>query len=212
MSYREYQEEVLEYARFLSHRGFFGTISGTGGNVSRRVDGEEFVVVTPSGRNYHQANPEEMCLVDFQGCVLEGAPRPSMETGMHLAVYRQRPEAGAVIHTHQDFASVFSVLHLPVPLLFDEARLGLKKQVEVIPYAPSGSRKLEQKVAESLSGGATCYLLQNHGALCVGEDLPQAFYRAELLEKCARVYYYALCTGREITFLPEDSSDAYSGG
>lgn len=201
MSFKKFQEEVLEYSRLLSSRGFFGTFSGTGGNVSRRLDKEEMVAVTPSSKNYHYISFDDISLVDFQGNLVKGTSKPSIETGMHLAVYRNRPEMGAVIHTHQDFASIFSIINQPVPLLFDEAVCGLKEQVEVVSYAVSGSKELVQNVVNRLDNGGTCYLLKNHGALALGEDLEQAFYRVELLEKCARVYYYALCTGREISTL-----------
>jgi len=203
LSYLEQKQEVLKYSQKLSRDGFFGTQTGTGGNVSLRVSGEGPIAVTPSGKNYHQIGAEEICLVDLEGKVVTGPFSPSVETGIHLAIYRHRPEVGAVIHTHQDFASVLSIINHPLPLLFDEAVHGLLHPVEIVPYAPSGSRELENHVKKRLNNEATCYLLQNHGALCLGDDLAQAFYRAELLEKCARVYYYALCTGQTITYFQD---------
>ena len=209
MLHEVYRREVLNYSRLLSRHGFFGTQSGAGGNVSCKIKEESVVAITPSGKNYHRIETEDVCLTDLDGNVIEGAHQPSVEAGMHLTVYKNRPEIGAVMHTHPDFASALSIIACKIPLLFDEAVHGLLQPVELVPYELSGSYELEQQVASRLQNGGACYLLQNHGALSLGANLEQAFYRAELLEKCARVYYYALCTGREITRLErrEDESE-----
>jgi ribulose-5-phosphate 4-epimerase/fuculose-1-phosphate aldolase len=148
---------------------------------------------------------DDICVVDFDlKPVEDNGLKPSMETGMHVAVYRNRKDVGAVVHTHQIFASVFALINEPIPALFDEVAGSIGPLVEVVPYGLSGSPALIDNVTGKLGNRGNCYILQNHGALSLGSDLDRAKRNAELLEKCARVYYYALSTGREVTLLPEN--------
>lgn len=208
MQHEHCRREILRYARRLSRRGYFGTSTGTGGNVSVRVPGEALVAITPSGKYYGGLSPEDICIVDYSGSLIGGILAPSMETGLHLAVYQNRPDAGAVIHTHQICASVFAVLNQPIPALFDEAVYHLGSVVEVVPYAVSGSSQLARNVAVKLANGCSCYLLQNHGALVVEADLEKAYHNVELLEKCAQVYCHALSAGKEISTVPPEAVEA----
>ncbi len=201
--YRRYQEKVLAYSQKLSAEGYFGPASGTGGNVSVLVEGEETIAVTPSGKVYSQLTPEDICVVRFDGSTVLGEHAPSIETRMHLAVYRNRPDVNAVIHSHQPYASVFALINRPIPALFDEVVLKIGPVVEVIPYAISGSSELEENVASRLENRCNCYIIQNHGAIALGTSLEAAFNHAALLEKVAQAYYRALTTGQEITTLPE---------
>ncbi|MFZ5633518.1 MAG: class II aldolase/adducin family protein [Bacillota bacterium] len=204
--YGKYKEKVIKYAQLMLAGGY---TAGTGGNVSVLIEGEDAVAVTPSDRDYMELAPEDICVVNFDGAPLEGKLKPSIETGMHIAVYRNRPDVNAVIHTHQVFASVFALLNRPVPALFDEAVANMGDVVEVIPYALSGSPELAANVAGKLANRCNCYIIQNHGALCLGVSIEKAFRNVELLEKCARVYYCALAAGGEITTLPQSAVDHF---
>jgi ribulose-5-phosphate 4-epimerase/fuculose-1-phosphate aldolase len=200
--YDEQRKQVYDCIMDLVRRGY---VEGTGGNVSLLVEGEETVVVTPSQREYLTMSADDICVVDFDlKPVEDNGLKPSMETGMHIAVYRNRKDVGAVVHTHQIFASVFALINEPIPALFDEVAGSIGPLVEVVPYGLSGSPALIENVTGKLGNRGNCYILQNHGALALGSDLDRAKRNAELLEKCARVYYYALSTGREVTLLPEN--------
>ena len=141
--------------------------------------------------------------MDFDLARIEGERKPSIETPMHVATYKVRADVSAIIHTHQTFASALSVLNQPIPPLFDEVTLAIGKTVEVVPYALSGSRELHDNVARKLANRCHCYLIQNHGALCVGTDFDETFTFVELLEKSATIYMQALATGKPVTILPD---------
>jgi ribulose-5-phosphate 4-epimerase/fuculose-1-phosphate aldolase len=201
--YRRYQEEVLAISQKLSANGYFGPASGTGGNVSVRVDGEQVIAMTPSGKVYSELTPTDICVVRFDGSMCEGEFSPSVETRMHLAVYLNRPDVNAVVHTHQPFASIFALINQPIPALFDEVVIKIGPVVEIIPYAVSGSTDLEENVASRLENRCNCYIIQNHGAISLGISLEAAYNNAGLLEKVAQEYYHALATGKEITTIPD---------
>ncbi|HDP79699.1 MAG TPA: class II aldolase/adducin family protein [Spirochaetes bacterium] len=201
--YYDYQKEVLNWSLWLSENGFFGTKLGTGGNVSMRIPGEEAAAMTPSSRKYSELTAADICIVDFEGKVLEGELKPTVEQGMHLAVYKNREKVNAVAHTHQTYASLLSVIGTSIPALFDEVAFDIGDIVEVVPYALSGSVELAANVAAKLGNNCNCYLIQNHGALNLGSSIEKACLHAEMLEKICMVYYHALVSGKEISVLPE---------
>jgi ribulose-5-phosphate 4-epimerase/fuculose-1-phosphate aldolase len=203
--YTPYKEKIIECARWLSINGFFGSLRGTGGNVSMRVEDEEAFVITPSTLPYDRLTPDEMCVLDFNRKRIDGKREPSLESGLHLKAYQCRPEIKAVIHTHQTRASVFAVLNRPIPPLFDEVTLHIGPLVEVVPYAFSGSPELIANLGDKLDNGCQCYLLQNHGALTLGSTLEEAWINVELLEKIAEIYLAALSAGGKPTLLPEET-------
>jgi ribulose-5-phosphate 4-epimerase/fuculose-1-phosphate aldolase len=190
----ELRKSIIQVTQALSARGFFGTEFGTAGNVSARFGKEELVGVTPSSLAYRDLKPEDICIIDFDQNLVSGDRVPSLEASMHLSVYRNRPEVGAVLHTHQHYASVLSVINDPIV---------------VVPYGMSGSAELMAHVTAALGNGCNGYILQNHGALCLGQTLKEAVTNAELLEKTAKVYYHALCTGKEIGLLPREILDLF---
>jgi ribulose-5-phosphate 4-epimerase/fuculose-1-phosphate aldolase len=201
--YDDEKSKVLAAARWLSENGYFGGKLGSGGNVSVRDPGDGRIVITPSGLPYRAMGAADICVIDADRTQIEGNRPPSMEAGMHIAIYQGRPAVGAVVHTHSVFASVFALINRPIPPLLDEITCEIGPRVKIIPYAISGSPELAHNVAAALDDVNACYIIQNHGALSLGRDLEKALRNAELLEKIAQVYYHALGTGAEITTLPD---------
>lgn len=202
-SYDQYKKEVLETSLWLSDHGYFGSLRGTGGNVSVRINDKDLMAVTPSSVKYHETTPADICIVDLSGTVVEGSRAPSVEAGMHAVVYRERPDVNAIVHTHQIYGSVFALLNQPIPALFDEVSFTLGESVEVAPYALSGSAELAANVSGKLKNNANAYIIQNHGIIALGKNMDKAVLAAELLEKVAHIYYLALSTGKLITTLPD---------
>lgn len=179
-----------------------GILMTTGGNLSTRTsDGDNFAI-TPSSTDYTKMKPEDICICDFNGEQLEGRLRPSVESGMHAAIYQVRPDVQAIIHTHQIYSSTLALIGKDIPALFDEQVRFLGRIVKVIPYAPSGTRMLKNKISRNVRDNANAYLMKNHGALVFGSDMERAVLNVKLLEKCAITYLLALSTGEKITKIP----------
>ena len=207
--YDSVRYEVLDSSRWLAEHGYLGQLS-SGGNTSMRVPGEKIVAITPSGKPYFLLDLNDICVIDFDHKPIEGSLSPSIEAGMHIGVYKNRPDVNAVIHTHQPFASALTIINKPIPALFDEITVEIGHKVDIIPYAFSGSSKLVNNVIGKLGNNCHCYLIQNHGALCLGADMQRAMKNSELLENVAQIYYCALATGEEIHELPPDAIDYFA--
>jgi len=203
--YLEYRKDIIACCRWLCRHGFFGSLLSAGGNVSVRIADVDAMAITPSGKPYLDLVPADICVVDSDLKPIAGDLNPSIETGLHAGIYQCRPDVGAVVHTHQPYASIFALINQPIPALFDEISLAIGATVDVIPYAFSGSTELVDHTRQAVRNGCQCFIMQNHGALSLGNTLTDAWKNAELLEKCAHAYHQALCTGKAVSTLPSST-------
>lgn len=198
-AYDSYKQQVVDAAQNLTRKGF---LMATGGNLSVRILGQKLFAITPSNYDYMKMTPEDICILDFELNQVEGALKPSVESAMHGAIYQARPDVNAVAHTHQVYASALSLIKSPIPTLFDEQARFLGRTVEIIPYAPSGTGFLRDVVAKHVKSHNNAFLMQNHGALCLGHDLERASHNVEILEKCSLAYLLALCAEKPVSKVP----------
>ena len=136
----------------------------------------------------------------LDGTVVGGHRVPSIENGLHRAVYAVRPDVNAIVHTHPIFSTVFSAMGENIPLIIDEAAQALGDEVRTAPYALPGTDELAQNCAAALGEKANACLLQSHGAVCVGRDMKSAFKTARVLEMTAEIYYRIRSVGGK--FIP----------
>ncbi len=197
--YDAYKCQIVEACQKLVEKGY---LMATGGNVSMRVAGQKAFALTPSNYDYLKMTADDVCILDFNRNVLEGKRKPSVEGGLHLAVYATRNDVNAVVHTHQVYASALALINAPIPALFDEQVRFLGRAVEIIPYAPSGTSFLKGNIAKAVKNNHNAYILQNHGALCLGTDMERAMHNVEILEKCSLAYLLALCADKPVTRIP----------
>jgi L-ribulose-5-phosphate 4-epimerase len=146
--------------------------------------------------------PDDVCVLDFDLKALEGKRKPSMESAMHAAVYLTRGDVNAVIHTHQVYASALALMRTSIPALFDEQVRFLGRSVELIAYAPSGTGMLKNSIIRHIKNRNNAFLMQNHGALCFGQELERAVHNVEILEKCALAYLLTLMAGKKADRIP----------
>ncbi len=197
--YETIRQQVIDYSCKLAREGY---LKGTGGNVSIRIPGTDSLAITPSNQDYFSITANDICVYSFEKEQIQGAMKPSIEMGFHIAVYQSRPDVGCVMHTHQDFASALSVVNKPLPALFDEQVRFLGRSVELIPYAPSGTGLLVSQVRKAVRSNHNAYILRNHGVLCLGPTPERAYHNVLLLEKAALSYILALCTDEKVSKIP----------
>ncbi len=190
---------IVTTAQALAHEGY---LMATGGNLSVRIPQKAAFAVTPSNFDYLKMTADDICVLDFNLAPLEGNRTPSVEAGMHCAIYQARADVNAIVHTHQVYASALTLIKAPIPTLFDEQARFLGRSVEIIPYAPSGTGMLKNTVAKHVKNKNNAYLMQNHGALIFGHDMERAVHNVEILEKCSLAYLIALCSDRQISKIP----------
>jgi L-ribulose-5-phosphate 4-epimerase len=184
-----------------------GLVVASAGNVSARVSGHSAIAITPTSVSYDVMTADQVVVVSLDsGLPIESKFRPSAELPTHLAVYRHRPDVGAIVHTHSPWVSTLSVLRRALPPIIDEMIVYFGGTIEVADYAFTGSEDLGANVVARL-GDRAGVLLSNHGNVCVGRDLAEALHVALTMEATARVYVESLRTGEPVV-LPEESLKA----
>ena len=190
------REAIVSACQELSRTGL---VAGTAGNVSVREG--DLVAVTPSGVRYAELTPPMVGVHRLDGTPAEAPLRPSSELPLHLAVYRARPDAGAVVHTHSVAATALSTLAGELPAVHYYVAL-FGGPVPVTPYAGYGTPELARHAAAALRDRDGC-LLGSHGAVTVGPDLATAHDRGVYLEWLCDVYLRASAAGTP-RLLPDD--------
>lgn len=174
-------EQLVRACRRLAA---LGLSPGGSGNASVRV-GEQ-VFVTPTGSALGRVTEDDLAVLATDGTALS-ANRPSKEFPLHLAAYRARPEARAIVHLHSVHAVAVACLDTapPLPVLtpYQVTRLGA---LPVAPYARPGSEALATGVAELMTEHHAV-LMANHGSVVAASDVDLAADLAEELESTARL-------------------------
>lgn len=183
--------DVAEAGKRMLHKGL---VIGASGNISVRIPGEDRIVITPSQVEYDRIGADDIVVVDFEKNVLQGERNPSIEAGMHIGVYKARPDVGAVVHTHSVHASAVASLGRTIPPFLDEIVLMLGGEIEVAEYGVPGSEELAENAVRAM-GKKNAVLLANHGSLCCGKNLESAFGNAELVERVAQIFILSSLLG-----------------
>lgn len=184
MSIDEIKIEVCEAGKRLLKEGL---VARTWGNVSIKVNDTQ-MVITPSGRPYDELTPNDMVLVDIYTLKYEGNIKPSSELKLHCQVYKTRPHINAVIHTHQMYASVVAAAQKDVMVLNEEHQQILgAKIIKAAPYALPNTKKITIETAKAIEQ-SNAALMSNHGVVCIGADLENAFVVARTLESACELF------------------------
>lgn len=181
------REQLVGYCARLAPDGL---AVGAAGNMSVRLGDQ--VAITPSGVRYDELRPADICLVSLEGAELDAPEAPSSELPMHLAIYAATP-AAAIVHTHSPEVIALSAGCTELPAIH-YAIAGLGGPVRVADYTRFGSAGLAEAAVKAIDGRRAA-ILQNHGAICYGTTLTQAYENALLLEWLARVYRLARSYG-----------------
>jgi L-fuculose-phosphate aldolase len=192
MTEGELREHLVRFARQMITTGL---VRGTSGNLSTREPGADVCLITPSGVDYDTMKPEDAVLVDLSGRSVSPGPKPSVDTPIHVAVYRARPDVGGCVHTHSLYAAAFSTVGREIPPLITESAGYLGGAVRVLEYVPPARPDTGDRVAAGL-GRDRAVLLPNHGVIAVGESLKKAFGAAMAVEESANVAYIAMQLGQ----------------
>jgi L-fuculose-phosphate aldolase len=192
VSESQLREEIVEVGRRLYARGY---TASNDGNISVRLDAGR-LLMTPTSVCKGFMTPEMMCITDLDGRKLAGDRGPSSEILMHLEVYRQRPDAQAVVHAHPPTATGFAVAGIPLTRAVLAEVVTTLGSIPIAEYATPSTTELPDAVRKYVKAHDGM-LLANHGALTLGKDLFGAYYKMETIEHFAQISLVARLLGGE---------------
>ncbi len=182
------REQVAIACRALDAKGLG---AGIGGHVSLRADDGGSYWVNRVDREFAEIDGSDVVGVDIEtGDVISGESLPSPGVSFHNAIYRARPDVGAIVHSHAEWITTLTALRRPLRMLNVKSTYFLGDDLVV-----SRDDELDS-VAPSL-GAASALLIPYHGGITVGADLPRAAALHVTLEEAARVDCHLEGTGVE---------------
>jgi L-fuculose-phosphate aldolase len=183
VSLPELQREMVRVSRLLHDHEW---VANHEGNLTA-LAGDGHVLATPTAMSKGDVREGDLLLVDRSGRKIHGSRRPFSELSMHLAVYKGRPDVGAIVHAHPPASTAFAVAGRPVDAAFlPEFVVSIGGKVPLVPFALPGSETLNNSLVPFLEP-FDVVLLQNHGVLAWGPDLSTALLRVEHCESAARI-------------------------
>jgi ribulose-5-phosphate 4-epimerase/fuculose-1-phosphate aldolase len=193
------REEICYFGASLLARGL---AFGSAGNISARLD--DGWLMTPTNSCLGRLDPATLSKVDAHGSAIAG-DKPTKEAFLHLAMYGQRPSAGAIVHLHSTHSVAVSVLadidaEEPIPPITAYYVMKVGK-LALLPYYPPGDMTLADAV-RGVAGRHHAVLLSNHGPVVAGKDLETAVYATEELEETAKLFL--LLRGQKLKLLSQE--------
>ena len=177
----ELRTDIVDAAREMLR---LGLVSGTSGNASAR-DGDS-VLITPAAMSYERMTEDDLVAIDGEGAPDESGGAPSSEWRVHLAIYRTRPDVGAVVHTHSVHATAWSFNEEPLDTGTEELEAAAGGPVLTALHAPTGSEEIAAAAASAL-GDRRAVLLGRHGVVGVGATPAEALATCLVVERQAQL-------------------------
>lgn len=185
MTESEARKLIVELARSMYERRL---TFGSSGNISVKLS--DGWLMTPTGSSLGRLEADRLSRLDDNGKLLSG-DAPTKESFIHIAMYRERPKAGAVVHLHSTHSVAVSCLDgidpedvLPPITAYYVMRVG---KLPLIPYFAPGDKALAEAVGR-VAAKHSAVLLANHGPVVSGTSLSSAVDAIEELEETARLY------------------------
>jgi 3-dehydro-4-phosphotetronate decarboxylase len=179
------RDNIARMAKSIFDRGL---TFGSSGNISVRLD--DGWLMTPTGSTMGNIDPARISKLDAAGQHVSG-DKPTKETFLHVAMYEERPQTGAVVHLHSTHSVAVSCLAdvdpanvLPPITAYYVMKIGT---LPLVPYFPPGDLDLAKAVRE-MASDHHAVLLANHGPVVAGKSLEDAVYATEELEETARLF------------------------
>lgn len=197
------KKQIVEIGQRIWTRGY---VASNDGNITVKLNDHE-LLTTPTGVSKGFMTVDMIIKCDWTGKVLSSNPgfRPSSEVKMHLDVYKERPDIGAIVHAHPQYATSFAVAGIPLNKCVLPEAVIVMGAVPIAPYGLPSSMEIPDRVRPFIKN-SDVILLENHGALTLGADLLNAYHKMETLEHTASIVWKAIQLGN-LNVLPPVERD-----
>ena len=186
------RQDIVEVGKRLYNKGF---VASNDGNISIRTSERE-ILITPTGVSKGYMSPSDILKVDLDGNVISGFLKPTSEMKMHLAVYRKRPDVKGIVHAHPPKATAFAVAGIRFDRITLPEVVFSLGYISLTEYGTPSTYEVPRSVEQHIDN-SDALLLANHGALTVGKDVFDAYYKMETLEHFSSISLYARLLGGE---------------
>ncbi len=188
----EHRDEIVHFGKLLHQTGL---VAATDGNLSVRL-GDGTFLCTPTVMSKGLMKPDDLVVVDAHGQRVRGKRGVSSEIAMHLFIYRNRADVGAVVHAHPPTATGFAAAGMPLDSALCSEIVITLGTVPLANYEIPGTPELAEALAP-LVGDHDAILMANHGVVTYGEDLLNAYMNMETVEHYAKIALVTHMLGKQ---------------
>ncbi len=185
----------------------YGLVAGTQGNVSGIDRERRIIYIKPSGVPYEKMKVNDIVGIDFEGNVIEGNLKPSVDWIHHVFIYRNLPDIGGVVHTHSIYASAFAACGISVPCLTTGQADIFGGSIPVTEYADNQADNIGKAILKYRRKGCPAILLGKHGVFAFDITPEKAVFAAQMTEYFAKTNLLAMIisiySGKKIEELEE---------
>lgn len=200
------RKEIIEIGRIILENQM---VIGTWGNISVCIPEDELIAITPSGVDYKTLIPENIPIIDFEGNLIDGNMKPSVELPMHIAIYKNRPEIRAIVHTHSVHCTAMAISRVPIQAVCEDLIQTVGGAVNVADYHKPGSKELAKAVVKALINRKAA-IMANHGLVSLGKNLKEALRVAQICEKTAQSILLASNLGGVVELTDQECEEIRS--
>jgi ribulose-5-phosphate 4-epimerase/fuculose-1-phosphate aldolase len=171
------------------------------GHASIRA-GENRMFINIGSCQRSQLTTDDICTIDFDGTVIEGAGKPPLEFHLHAGIYKARADVQAVVHAHPKWSTFLTMAGESYKPVFAQGSLVCPLPVLDSPNSINNP-VMAKRLADTL-GDQPAALMKSHGAVSVGKDIVEAFVLINYLEENAYRQYMAMQIGKPYAFSDEE--------
>lgn len=164
-------------------------IVGADGNISARMS-DGTILITPAGAMKGFLQPEHVAHIDTSGRTVDGGPKASTEVGIHLTSYQERPDMKAMVHAHPPHAVALTIAGIDMQMPIIPEIIVTIGGIPTAPFGTPGTEELPESIRELIRCSDTL-IMQNHGSVCLGSNLMDAYKKLDMLEHTARILWLA---------------------
>ncbi|MEK6645713.1 MAG: class II aldolase/adducin family protein [Candidatus Firestonebacteria bacterium] len=187
---KKIKKELVKYGNLIQEKGL---VIGPGGNISAKCN--DIIYIKSSGFSFDELEPDDYIGVRIRdGKVIEGDSRPSSEINIHLACYRKNTDINTVVHTHPPYVTSLITAGVKLKPMWPDF-VAYVKNVCTLKYIAPGGKKLIA-IVEKVIPNCENILLANHGCICAGKTLREAYYKTLIIEEAAKTQIFASLIGK----------------
>lgn len=174
------------------------------GNASGYDRRSGLILIKPSGVDYEKLRPQDLVAVHLNGQIaqpeeipdkIQSQLNPSVDTKIHLGLYRADPKLGGIVHTHSCFATAWAALGKAIPCALTAIADEFGGAIPCAPYVDPVEEKITGAILENRSRGPAI-LLGQHGVFAFDISPQAALKAAVMVEDAARTLSIAAGMGK----------------
>jgi L-fuculose-phosphate aldolase len=195
----QHRNDIIDICKRVHSNGW---VASNDGNISIRT-GPDAVLCTPTGMSKGYLTADQLVKVDMDGNKLEGELEASSEVKMHLDVYKNKQGINSAVHAHPPYSTAYAVAGIPLDQCVIPEIIVSLGSIPLTKYGTPSTSEIPDNIRDYL-GDHNAFLLENHGAFTIGNDVHQAYYRMESMELFAKISLLAKTLGNVNTISEEN--------